>query len=133
MNIEIVQENIINEYSGKNVHEQVLMQLAYLKYWVLAEEEDEESCKKIGIPYIPSRRRDEDIYEYKVYKKEIEENGDKNLLVKVNMNCSNRYNKRVIPFARRSVYPHFGTYFLVRREKNGAEILIQEDEVEIVK
>lgn len=133
MNIETVREEIIKEYTDKNIHKQVLMQLAYLKYWVLAEEENEKRCENIHIPYTPSRRRGEDIYQYNEYVKEIEKNGDKNLLVMVNMNKENYRTKGITPFARRNVYMSYGTYFLIHRTEDGAEILLREDEVDVVK
>ena len=95
MNIETVKENIMNEYADKNIHKQVLMQLAHLKYWVIAELENEERAKKLGIPYNSSNRKYDDIYEYKEYEKEIEKNGDKNLLVMVNMNKENYQTKGI--------------------------------------
>ena len=132
MNIDVVTEDVMKEYADKNIHEQVLMQLAYLKYWVIAEEESKERSKRIGVPYTPSRRRSTDIYEYNEYKKEIEKNGDKNLLVMVNMNKENYRTKGITPFARRYVHISYGTYFLVHRTEC-AEILLREDEVEVVK
>lgn len=132
MNIETVKENIMNEYADKNIHKQVLMQLAHLKYWVIAELENEERAKKLGIPYNSSNRKYDDIYEYKEYEKEIEKNGDKNLLVMVNMNKENYQTKGIKPFARRYVHMSYGTYFLVHRTEF-SEILVKEDEVEIVR
>ena len=132
MNIETVREDIMKEYADKNIHRQVLLQLAYLKYWVVAEEENEKKCEKIHVPYTPSRRRGEDIYQYNDYVKEIEKNGDKNLLVMVNMNKKNYRTKGITPFARREVHMSYGTYFLVHRTEY-AEILLREDEVEVVK
>lgn len=132
MNIETVTGNIMKEYSGSNIHRQVLMQLAYLKYWVDAEIENEERCKKLGIPYTPSRRKWEDISLYNAYKREIEKNGDKNLLVMVNMDKEKYRTKGIQPFARRYVHMSYGTYFLVHRTEH-AEILLREDEAEIVR
>ena len=132
MNIETVREDIMEEYADKNIHKQVLMQLAYLKYLVLAEEENEKRCEKIHISYIPSRRRNENIYQYNEYVKEIEKNGDKNLLVMVNMNKENYRTKGITPFARREVNMSYGTYFLVHRTEH-AEILFREDEVDVIK
>ena len=56
------------------MHEQVQMQLAYLKYLVDAEVEEERWCKEKGFKYTPSRRKWEDIELYKAYKKEVEKN-----------------------------------------------------------
>lgn len=116
------------------IHEQVQKQLEYLKMWVDAEVEDEKRCKELGIRYTPSRRKWENIEEYENYKREIEKNGDKNLLVMVKMNGEDGINMYgTYPFARRYVYPHYGEYFLVHRHQYGGEILVKESEVEVVK
>ena len=131
MNIDDIRKDIIITYSDKNIHEQVLLQLAYLKYWVLSEEKHKERCNRIRVPYTPSRRKDEYEYnEYNEYKKELEKNGDKNLLVMVK-----EKDGRIVPYAKREVYRSYGTYFLIHRFKHSdgySEILCREDEVEII-
>lgn len=116
------------------MHEQVQQQLDYLKYLVDMEIKDEETCKRLNIPYTPSRRKWIDIDNYNEYKKEVEINGDKNLIkmVKINKKTSLSYGK-TLPFAKREVHMSYGTYFLIHRIKNGAELLIREDEAEIIK
>lgn len=109
------------------VHEQVQKQLEYLKYWVDAEVKQEKMCNEWGIQYTPSRRKWEDISLYEDYKREVEQNGDKNLLVMVKMWGDGMYG--TYPFARRYVYEPY----LVHRTKHGAEILLREDEVEVVR
>lgn len=112
------------------IHEQVKKQLEYLKYWVDAEVEAEIRCKEWIIPYSPSRRKWEDISLYEEYKREIEENGDKNLLVMVKLNGEDGINIHgIYPFARRYVYEPY----LVHRTLHGAKILLREDEVQIIK
>lgn len=59
------------------MHEQVQMQLDYLKRLVDEEKENERRCKEWKIPYIPSNRKWENIQNYENYKEEIEKNGDK--------------------------------------------------------
>jgi hypothetical protein len=110
------------------IHEQVKKQLAYLKYWVDAEVIQEELCKTWKTRYTPSRRKWENIELYEAYKKEIEKNGDKNLLVMVKMRGENGINMYgIYPFARR--YAHQD--YLVHRTVHGTEILLKEDEVEV--
>ena len=109
------------------IHEQVRKQLEHLKYWVDAEIENERRCKAWNIPYTPSRRKWEDISLYEDYKKEVEKNGDKNLLVMVKMNGDHMYG--VYPFARRYAYEPY----LVHRTAHGTEILLREDEVTTIK
>ena len=105
------------------IHEQVQKQLEYLKRWVDAEVESEANCKKWGIPYTPSRRKWEDIKLYEEYKREVEKNGDKNLLVMVKMHGEDGINMYgTYPFARRYVHQDY----LVHRHINGGEILIRE-------
>lgn len=112
------------------VHEQVELQLKHLKYWVDAEVESEERCRKWNIPYTPSRRKWEDIELYNEYKKEIEKNGDKNLLVMVKMNGEDGVNiYGVRPFVRRYVRQDY----LVHRTAHGGEILCREDNVTVIK
>lgn len=112
------------------IHKQVQMQLDYLKVWVDAEKEDEKRCKEWGIPYTPSRRKWGNIRNYEEYKREIEQNGDKNLLVMVRMSGKNGINMYgVYPFARRYV----GKCYLVHYSKHGGEILCKENEAEIVR
>lgn len=106
------------------VHEQVKRQLEYLKYWVDAENKEEENCKKWNIRYTPSRRKWENIHLYNEYKKEVEKNGDKNLLVMVKMRGEDGINMYgTYPFARRYV----GGNHLVHRHKNGGEVLMKEE------
>lgn len=105
------------------VHEQVQKQLEYLKRWVDAEVESEANCKKWGIPYTPSRRKWEDIELYEDYKREIEKNGDKNLLVMVKMRGEDGIHMYgTYPFARRYVNQDY----LVYRPQPGTEVLIRE-------
>lgn len=112
------------------IHEQVRRQLAYLKLWVDAEVKQEERCKEWGIPYTPSRRKWIDISLYEEYKREIEKNGDKNLLVMVNLHGEDGINMYgTYPFVRRYVHENY----LVYRPSNGGEILCKEDEVEVIK
>lgn len=108
------------------IHEQVRMQLEYLKAWVDSEIEQEKMCKKWNIPYTPSRRKWEDIDLYQDYKREIEKNGDKNLLVMVKIWGDGMYG--TYPFARRYV----DKPYLVYRNEYGGETLLREDEVEVV-
>ena len=116
------------------IHEQVQQQLEYLKYWVDAEIKNEKQCKEWNIPYTPSRRKWIDIDNYNEYKKEVENNGNKNLIVmvKINKKTSLSYGK-ILPFAKREAHMSYGTYFLIHRIKNGAELLITEDEAEIIR
>lgn len=112
------------------VHEQVELQLKHLKYWVDAEVKSEERCRKWNIPYTPSRRKWEDIELYNEYKREVEKNGDKNLLVMVKMNGEDGVNiYGVRPFARRYVHQDY----LVHRTVHGGEILCREDNVTVIK
>ena len=105
------------------MHEQVQKQLEHLRRWVDAEVESEANCKKWGIPYTPSRRKWEDIKLYEEYKREVEKNGDKNLLVMVKMHGEDGINMYgTYPFARRYVHQDF----LVHRPQPGTEILIRE-------
>lgn len=111
---------------GYAVHEQVARQLAHLKSCVDAEIEAEKRCKEWNIPYTPSRRKWEDISLYEEYKREIEKNGDKNLLIMVKMSGEDGINMYgTYPFARRYVYKKY----LIHRTEHGAEILVKEDEV----
>ena len=112
------------------IHEQVKKQLEHLKYWVDAEVKHEEDCKRWGIPYTPSRRKWEDLELYEAYKREVEKNGDKNLLVMIKMNGEDGINiYGVRPFARRYVNQNY----LVHRTVHGGEILLREDKVKVVK
>lgn len=112
------------------VHEQVRIQLDRLKYWVDAEIKHEQDCKKWNIPYTPSRRKWEDISLYEEYKREVEKNGDKNLLVIVKMWGDDGINMYgTYPFARRYVNKDY----LVHRDVRGGEIFVREDEVRVVK
>ena len=112
------------------VHEQVKKQLAYLKYWVDAEVKQEEDCKKWGIRYTPSRRKWENISLYEEYKREVEKNGDKNLLVMVKMCGDDGINMYgIYPFARRYVHEEY----LVHRNEYGGEVLLRESEAKVIK
>jgi hypothetical protein len=112
------------------IHEQVEKQLQYLKYCVDSEAKHEEDCKKWGIRYTPSRRKWEDIDLYQDYKREIEKNGDKNLLVMVKMHGDDGINMYgTYPFARRYVHEPYLVYVTER----GTRILAREDELEIVR
>lgn len=109
------------------IHEQIKKQLDYLKSWVDGEKENETRCKEWGIPYTPSRTKWQEIENYERYKKEVESNGDKNLLVLVNM--GGEFNMwGVYPFARRYVNEDY----LVYRNKHGGEILLRKDEVKVI-
>ena len=113
------------------IHEQVQWQLDYLKSWVDAEKDNEKRCKEWGIPYTPSRNKWQCIENYEEYKREIEANGDKNLLVMVNMKgefCMHG----IYPFARRYVSSKYGEYYLKHRTKSGSDILVKESEVEVI-
>ena len=105
------------------IHEQVLKQLEYLKSLVDNEIENEKNCKEWGISYIPSNRKYENIRLYNEYKTEIEKYGDKRLLIKARMNGN------IYCFARRYIYESY----LVYRCKNGAEIFVKEEDVQIIK
>lgn len=112
------------------VHEQVTRQLAHLKSCVDAEIEAENRCKEWNIPYTPSRRKWEDISLYEEYKREVEKNGDKNLLVMVKMwgdDGTNMYG--TYPFARRYVHKEY----LVHRNEYGGEVLLKESEAKVLK
>ena len=112
------------------VHEQVARQLAHLKSCVDAEIESEKRCKEWNIPYTPSRRKWEDISLYEEYKREVEKNGDKNLLVMVKMNGEDGIRiYGVRPFARRYVHEEY----LVHRDSYGGEILLRESEAKVLK
>lgn len=112
------------------VHEQVQKQLDYLKIWVDAEKNDEELSKKLGISHTPCRRKWIDIANYEAYKKEIEKNGDKNLLVMVDMNGERGIQLfGIVPFARRYV----DDYELLVHRTGTAEILFRRDQVKVVK
>ena len=66
---------------------------------------------------------------YEAYKKEVEKNGDKNLLVMVKMWGEDGINMYgTYPFARRYVREEY----LVRRTQYGTEILCKESEANIV-
>ena len=111
------------------VHEQVQKQLDYLKIWVDAEKHDEELSKKLGISHTPCRRKWIDIANYEAYKKEIEKNGDKNLLVMVDMDSVDKVCiTGVKPFARRYV----NDYDLLVHRTGTAEILVKRSEVKVV-
>jgi hypothetical protein len=113
----------------KNIHEQVRMQLEYLKSSVDGEIEREARCKELGITYTPSRRRQINIDNYEMYKEEIEKNGDKNLLVMVYLNGEDGIRMYgTYPFARR--YKNEG--YLVHKNEYGTRFLLHEDEARIV-
>lgn len=112
------------------VHEQVARQLAHLKSWVDAEIEAEKRCKEWNIPYTPSRRKWEDISLYEEYKREVEKNDDKNLLVMVKMWGDDGINMYgTYPFARRYVHEEY----LVYRSEYGSEVLLKESEAKVLK
>lgn len=111
------------------VHEQVKRQLAHLKYLVDAEIKHEEECKKWGVKYTPSNRKWENIELYEKYKREIEKNGDKNLLVMVKMCGEDGINMYgAYPFARRYVNEEY----LVHRTEHGSEVLFRESRVKVL-
>lgn len=111
------------------IHVQVKIQLEHLKSCVDAEVENEKRCKEWGIPYTPSRRKWLDISLYEEYKREIEKNGDKNLLVMVKMWGDDGINMYgTYPFARRYAYESY----LVHRNEYGGEVLLREEEVKVV-
>lgn len=113
------------------IHEQVLNQLEHLKSLVDAEKRLEEKCSVWGIPYTPSNRKQEDIELYEDYKREIERNGDKNLLIVARLKGDYSYGlDRAITyaFARRYVYDDC----LVHRFAGGGELLLREDQVKKV-
>lgn len=113
------------------IHEQVQMQLDYLKLWVDDEEKNRKQCEEWNIPYVPSNRKWKNERQYRMYAKEIEENGDKNLLVMVRLKGDGGINMYgIYPFARRYADDW---ELLVHRTEAGAEILFRRDEVEIVK
>lgn len=115
------------------MHEQVQKQLDFLKSLVDGEEKRKEDCKKWNITYTPSRRKWVDIDNYNEYKREIEKNGDKNLLVmaKFNMNDCTLCGK-ILPFARREAHMSFGTYFLIHRTEDDCHLLMDESSAEII-
>lgn len=128
MNFQVVADDVLKEYAGKGVHRQVLLQLAYLRYLVFCEEERKENCKKWGVPYSPSRCAGEDRENYTSYKREVDLNGDKNLLVMVDMKYTDLHATGVRPFARRKTRMSFGTSFLIHRSGQ-CDILLREDEI----
>ena len=111
-------------------HEQVQKQLDYLKAWVDGEEKRKKDCEEWKIPYTPSNRKWENERQYKEYLKEIETNGDKNLLVMVRFRGDDGINMYgVYPFARRYAD---NWELLVHRTEYGTEILVKRSECEIV-
>ena len=113
----------------RNLHKQVAKQLDYWKSCVDAEVETEKRCKEWNIPYEPSRRKWEDISLYEKYKREVEKNGDKILLVMVKMRGDNGINMYgVYPFARR----YDGEEYLIYRDSSGGEVLVKESNVKII-
>lgn len=116
------------------IDEQVLKQLEYLKLLVDCEIKHEADCKKWEIPYEPSRRKRTDICEYEYYKKEIDKNGDKNLLVigkliGIGSGVHTTLDGKIFHFARRYV----GSNLLVHKLKNGADLFVSKDDIEIIK
>ena len=112
------------------VHGQVARQLAYLKSCVDVEIEDEKICKKLNVPYTPSNRKWENISLYEEYKREVEKNGDKNLLVMVKMWGDDGIDMYgTYPFARRYVHKEY----LVYRYGYCGEILLKESEAKVLK
>lgn len=116
------------------INKQIQQQLDYLKYLVDMEVNEKKNSDKWNLPYTPSRRKWLDIENYNEYLKEIEKNGEKNLLVMVKLNMDGcKLNGEILPFARREAHMSYGTYFLIHRTKNGADILVMENEAEIIK
>lgn len=112
------------------IHEQVQKQLDYLKMWVDGEEKHKKECEKWKLPYIPSMRKWENERQYKEYLKEIETNGDKNLLVMVKLCGDDGINMYgIYPFARRYVDD---CELLVHRTRYGTEILVKRSECKVV-
>jgi hypothetical protein len=112
----------------KEIHEQVRKQLQYLKCLVDGEVEMEQRCKEWGIRYTPSRRKWEDIDNYERYKREVETNGDKNLLAMVDMRNEHDINMYgIYPFARRYVHEEY----LVHRTGHGTEIMLRESNAKL--
>lgn len=67
------------------IHEKVQERLNYLKSLVDGQEEHRQNCKNWGLPWIPPMTYGLNICNYENYLKEIEKNGDKNLLVWVDV------------------------------------------------
>ena len=112
------------------IHEQVQKQLNYLKCRVEGEKKREMTCKEWGLPYEPSRRKLTDEKEYNDYLKEIEINGDKNLLIMVELHGEDNTNMYgVYPFVKRSINNENN---LIYRTKYGAEILIQKNKHKVI-
>ena len=108
----------------ETLNEQVQKQLEHLKYLVDGEVEREKSCKEWGIPYTPSRTKYYNIDTYNNYKNEIEKNGDKNLIVKVNFTNGSQINLfGIYSFARRYINEPYLVYRI-----NTNDILINENE-----
>ena len=81
--------------------------------------------KNGGLPYEPSRRKLTNEKEYNDYLKEIEINGDKNLLIMVELHGENNTNMYgVYPFVKRSVNNDEN---LIYRTEYGTEILIHKE------
>ena len=119
------------------IHPQVQLQLQYLKDWVDGEAREKQLCEKWDIPYSRSRTADENEYEYEMYRREIENNGDKNLLVYVKVKTD--YGHDIVPYARRYITSDYKRGLLVHRfdRSNASEPLVKdlvkEDDVEIIK
>lgn len=116
--------------NGMNIHPQVAKELEYYR-------------RTAESPYNKGSRREyENIDNYKEYQKEIDRNGDKNLLVYGRFSNPNEYrrytvdeikknNKIVyaVPFARR----YKDSDLLVHRPDSGGEILVNIEDIVVVK
>lgn len=112
------------------IHEQIQKQLNYLKSIVEGEKKREKNCKEWGLPYEPSRRKFTNEKEYNDYLKEIEINGDKNLLIMVELHGEDNTNMYgVYPFVKRSVNNDEN---LIYRTEYGTEILIQKSKHKVI-
>ena len=112
------------------IHEQVQKQLNYLKYRVENEKKREITCNKWGLPYEPSRRKLTNEKEYNDYLKEVNTNGDKNLIVMIELHGEDNINMYgVYPFVKRSINNENN---LIYRTKYGTEILIQKNKNKVI-
>lgn len=111
-------ENRNEMKESMNIHPQVQMQLDYLR------RNAEDKYNK------GSRREYENIDNYKWYQKEIDTNGDKNLLVKGKLKDPYQFRDMfgVQPFARR----YKNSDLLVHRTARGSEILVNIEEIDVV-
>lgn len=110
-----MKENMPN--NNNDIHPQVLMQLEYLRG-------NAESEHNKG-----SRREYENIYDYKEYQKEIDRNGDKNLLVMGKFQDPYQFRMfGVKPFARR----YKDSELLVHRPGTGGDVLVRIEDINVV-